>query len=98
MLNAIGEAPRTARDIERIRVQAKLAMDAVTWLIAEDFQPLEIMVQKDRRTPIVRIALSPRCTWLRSEFDAYKFELTAKHVTWRAKIMGVRVQWTERGN
>jgi hypothetical protein len=98
MKTAIDIHPRTTREIERIKHHAQLASKAINWLVVEGFTPLEIVVQCERRAPVVRIALSTRCGWLKREYMAYKHEITATHVTWRANVMGVRVQWIERGN
>jgi len=89
---------RARREIERIKHHAQLASKAINWLEVEGFTPLEIIVQSERRAPIVRIALSTRCGWLKREYLAYKHEITATHVMWRCNVMGVRVQWTEQGN
>jgi len=89
---------RTTREVERIKHHAATAQKAIEWLFAEKFEPMEILVQQERRAPIIRIALSPRCEWLKKEFIAFKHEITATHVTWRANVMGVRVQWVEKGN
>lgn len=98
MLTTTHIDPRAMREVDRIKMHAQQSLMAINWLVAEGFQPLEIIVQTERRAPVVRIALSTRCAWLKREYLAYKHEITATHVTWRASIMGVRVQWTERGN
>lgn len=88
----------TARRAEQIKTDAERCLKAINWLVSEGFTPLEIIVQQERRAPTVRIALSTRCAWLKKEFIAYKHEITSTHVTWRCNVMGVRVQWIERGN
>jgi len=89
---------RTDRQVARLKEQAEQAIYAINWLSAEGYEPLEVIVQRERSAPVIRIALSQRAHWLKTEFGAWKHLISNEYTIWRCLVMGVRVQWVERGN
>jgi hypothetical protein len=55
-------------------------------------------VESARAKPIIHIALSRKCIWLKDKHAAYKHVIANHYTTWRADILGCRLQWTERGH
>ncbi len=96
--NSINNSERAVRNIARLKRHIEQSAAALNWLAVEGFQPLSIVSEGERRAPILQIALSPRVALLKNSHKAWRHSITADSTTWRADIMGCRVQWTERGH
>ncbi len=101
MLNILQQSQAKAirRTTERIHLATSAALVMLSWLEAEGFDVLGLSIEPERK-PIVNIALSSKCQWLKTKHRAYVHRIDGGvHArTWRADIMGCRVQWIEGGN
>ena len=90
---------RKVRDIVETLQSIELLL---SFLEREHFTVIGVEMAPDRRMPVVHIANTSRCAWLKRNHKAYNMARTyggyGQELVWRSDMMGCRVQWIERGH
>jgi hypothetical protein len=85
-----------------IRLGANQAIKAVEWLITEGFEIIGVNVDAERRCPVISIKTIGKCNWLRKNYDGAPYTIQpgryGRTTTYRAPVMGCKVEWTEGGH
>lgn len=95
-------AQRQRMHVTRVYEATKATMGLLDFLDEQQIEILAIDIQGERRTPLVHIANSSKCSMFKESYKAYcmgqRKGLFGLETIWRCDLLGCRVQWTERGH
>lgn len=85
-----------------VRQGAAQVVGALEWLLSEGFEVTSINVDVERRCPVIAIKTIGKCGWLKAEYHGAPYIIApgrcGRSITYRAHLMGCRVQWIEGGH
>lgn len=98
----LNSSPKVKRHLMLMRLGAEQSIKALEWLHTEGFEVTGVNIDIERRCPILTIKTVGKCEWLKQECQGAPHTIQPGHLgrmtTYRASVLGCKVEWTEGGH